>query len=348
MNSSSLDTVLPNVFVKSGSYSNGVIHLNLVNRTQETSVKFVGNIAETEVSNHTQVSNTFSLSGDYNEVLSIETGVLFDIGFSLETGSSPQKDALYLADGPWGLDYLDDYVTVTHFNVSTSDREYKDDFYEVDRSVNAVGEVKGNVNLFRHILPGDQTLDVADYDFINFNIKNNEPVEVVIMPEDDREWQNRLRYTIPVNTEAREISLSFSDFLDKNGNSTEIVNIKTVVFSIIGDYTNYKPFSINVNNLSFSTNNVLAVDNYNLEETTKMFNYPNPFTSSTTIQLASESENVKIEVYDVIGRIVDLQKIKTNNSIKVQYNAPLLKTGIYKYRLTDDNNKKHSGTFIIK
>ncbi|MCL7754073.1 DUF4114 domain-containing protein [Polaribacter sp. Z022] len=347
LNSTTVETVLPNVFVKSGSYSNGVINLNIVNRTQETSVKFVGNIAETEVSNHVQVSNNFTLSGDYNEVLSIQTGVLFDIGFSLETASSPQKDALYLADGPWGLDYLNDYVTVANFEVSTTNREYKDDFYEVDRSVSAVGEVKGNVNLFRHILPGDQTLNVTDYGFINFNITNNEPVEVVIMSEDDREWENRLRYTIPSNKEERTMNLSFSDFVDANGNSAEINNIKTVVFSIIGDYTNYIPFQIDVKNLSFSKNDVLSVETFNEAINTKAFNYPNPFSTTTTIQLPTISQTVKIQVYDTIGRVVDYQILNTNSSNKIQYNAPQLKKGMYKYRIIDDANNQHSGTFII-
>lgn len=266
---------------------------------------------------------------------------------SLEPSSSPHKDALYLADGPWGLDYLVNYATATNFNITISEREYNDDNYEVDRNVKASGEVKGNINLFRHILPGNQTLSVEDYEYLNFKVSNNESVEIVIMPEEDRLWENRLRYTIPPNSKERLFHISFSDFVDAEGNSTEITNIKTIVFSIIGDYTNYKPFSINVNNLSFSSNNVLAVDNNNLEDNVKMFNYPNPFTNTTTIQLVSESQSVTVKVYDVFGRVVDVQRINTNNSIKVQYNAPQLKTGIYKYRLTDENQKKHSGTFII-
>lgn len=344
-----VENVVPNVFVKSGKYSNGVINLDIINKTEETSINFVGNFAETEVSNRSDISNTFSLTGNYNDQISIETGILFDIGFSLQTNNEEQKDALYLADGPWGLDYLEEFATVNNFNVEVSDREFLDDVYEVDRNANASGEVKGNINLFRHILPGDQTLDITDYSFLNFKITNNEQVEIVIMQDDDRTWENRIRYTIPANEDQTSFDIAFNDFKDAEGNSVEITNIKTIVYSIIGDYTNYKPFNISINQLSFSKKTVLAVDNFSSIENNKIINYPNPFTNKTTIKLPINSEYIQIQVYDLLGRIVDFKRVNTDNSQnKVTYNAPNLKKGIYKYILKDDNNKSYSGTFIIK
>ena len=344
-----VENVLPNVFVKSGAYSNGVLKLNIINKTNEREINFVGNIAETEVSNHNNVTNSYSLSGDYNEVLSIETGVLFDIGFSLQVNNSTQKDVLYIAEGPWGLDYLDTYATVNSFDIDTAERRYLDDVFEVDRNTIASGEVKGNINLFRHLLPESKTLNVEEYNFINFKIINNEPIEIVIMQDENRAWEDRIRYTVLANSEEKEYNISFDDFTNEAGNSVEISNIKTVVFSIIGDYTNYKPFNINLKQLSFRTNTVLAVDNINSKGNSKLMNYPNPFTSFTTIQLPTISEYVQIQVYDLIGRVVDAKRIntKSTSSKKVQYNAPQLKNGIYKYRLIDDKNNQHSGTFIV-
>ena len=349
LKSTKVANVLPNVFVKSGAYLNGVIDLQIVNKTKETSVDFVGNIAKTEVSDHNQIVETFSLTGTYNEVLTIQTGVLFDIGFSLETASSPQKDALYLADGPWGLDYLNEFATLYNFNVSTSERAYDDAIYEVDRNVSATGEVKGNINLFRHLLPGDQTLNVTDYSFINFEISNNEPVEIVIMQEDDRSWENRLRYKIPANDVKKEVSLELSNFKDANGESAEITNIKTVVFSIIGDYTKFNTFNISIDNLSFSaSNNVLSTENYNIFEENKITNYPNPFSRNTTILLPNSSEFVQIKVVDLLGRTVDFKNLNTSSANKkVEYNAPKVTAGMYKYIVKDDKNKIHKGTFLI-
>ena len=341
--------VLPNVFVNSGVYSNGILTLNIINKNNEKEIIFDGNIAETEVSDHNKVTNLYSLSGDYNEVLPIETGILFDIGFSIQVKDSNQKDVLYIAEGPWGLDYLNTYATVNNFDVDTADRQYLDDVYEVDRNAIASGEVKGNVNLFRHILPKSKALNVEKYNYLNFKVINNEPIEIVIMQDEDRAWENRIKYTVLANLDEKEYNISFDDFTDALGNSVNISNIKTVVFSIIGDYTNYKTFNINLKQLSFRAKTVLAVDKLNSEGNSKLMNYPNPFKSSTTIQLPTSSEYIQIQVYNLMGRIVDAKKIntKSTSSKKVQYNAPQLKNGVYKYRLIDDKNNQHSGTFIV-
>ena len=348
LTSTKVAEVLPNVFVKSGSYANGVLELFLVNKTNETSIIFDGNIAETEVAEHNNVTSTFSLTGNYNEVLYIETGVLFDIGFSLQTNATAQKDALYLADGPWGLDYLNDYAIVDEFKIQVGERNYSEDVYEVDRNASASGEVKGNINLFRHILPGNQTLDVTDYSLMNFTVRNNQAIEIVIMQEDNRIWENRLRYTIPANSDEKAYNIAFTDFKDAEGILVEITNIKTIVFSVIGDYVNYTPFNITVNDLSFISQSTLATNNITEVKENKLINYPNPFTNSTTIRLATKSEFIQIKVFDTLGRLVDYKKLNTANSKnEAKYNVPNLKTGIYKYLLKDDNNSSHSGTFIV-
>jgi hypothetical protein len=65
-------------------------------------------------------------------------------------------------------------------------------------------------------------------------------------------------------------------------------------------------------------------------------NYPNPFNPSTTIKFSiPESGNVKVTVYDAIGRVVALL---TNNfyqsgNYKIEWNASSYASGIYFYRL---------------
>jgi hypothetical protein len=348
LTSNKVAEVLPNVFVKSGSYANGVLELFLVNKTNETSIIFDGNIAETEVSAHNNVTSTFSLTGNYNEVLYIETGVLFDIGFSIQTNATAQKDALYLADGPWGLDYLNAYAIVDEFKIQVGARNYSEDGYEVDRNASASGEVKGNINVFRHLLPGDQTLDVTDYSLMHFSVRNNQSLEIVIMQEDNRIWENRLRYTIPANSDEKAYNIPFTDFKDAAGVLVEITNIKTIVFSVIGDYVNYIPFNITVNDVSFISQSSLATHNIMEVKENKLINYPNPFTNSTIIRLATNSKFIQIKVFDMLGRLVDHKKLNTANSKnEATYNVPNLKTGIYKYLLKDANNSSYSGTFII-
>jgi hypothetical protein len=349
LRSNSLEIVVPNVFVKSGYYSNGAINLQIINKTKETSIDFTGSYAETEVSDRNEITSAFYLTGNYHDQLTIETGVLFDIGFSLQTNNTAQKDVLYLADGPWGLDYLDEFATVNDFTIEVAYRDYTDDVYEVDRNASVSGEVKGNINLFRHLLPGDQTLNVAAYSFVNFLAINNQPVEIVIMPKEERDWENRIRYTIPANSDERAYTIPFSDFLDKEGNSLDISDIKTIVFSIIGDYDNYIPFDFSIKDLGFKESSVLNVNDFTEEENMKLLNYPNPFSDLTTIQLTETSEFVQIKVFDILGRVVDFKKIYLESlKRKVQYQAPQLKRGMYKYALKGDKSKIYTGTFMIK
>jgi hypothetical protein len=348
LTSTPADDKIPSVFVKSGYYSNGDIHLNIVNKTGAQQVFFDGNITATEVSKRVNNQQTLALTGRYNETITVSTGTLFDIGFSLATDSSVQKDALYLADGPWGIDYLSDYATVDVFNVDNNPIAYDTDVYEVERQPSVSGLVKGNVNLFRDLLPGELTLNVSDYNTIQFNIANNETVELVLMPEELTNWNNRLRYTIPANNTDTFHRISFSDFKDANGKSATISNIKTVVFSVINDYTNYKPYSMAISNLAFSNQTSLSTETVvALQKKTGLINYPNPFTTHTTIKLATNTKYVDITVFDMLGRTVDVQHI-ANNSNKVNYNAPNLSKGIYKYMLLNDVNQTNTGTFLIE
>ncbi|WP_159951026.1 DUF4114 domain-containing protein [Polaribacter septentrionalilitoris] len=342
--------VVPNVFVKSGTYANGFLTLNIINKTKEKEVLFEGNISRTEVSKYSNEITTLSLSGDYEEEITIDTGVLFDIGFSIQASENAQKDALYLADGPWGLDYLNEYATVNDFYIDASDDLILDDeMHHVDRNVSVSGSVKGNINLFRHILPGDQTLDVTNYDALQFKMMNTQSVEIVIMQEEDRDWNDRIRYTIPANTSEKEHNISFTNFKDASGNTVEISNIKTVVFSIISNYEDTIPFNLDIKEVAFGVNEVLSVNGFSSDSTQKVMNYPNPFTNRTTIKLFESSKSVKIQVFDLMGRSVDVQYIDTDSSTKkVQYNAPNLKAGMYKYLLKDDENRIHSGTFIVR
>src|SRR5210317_2178484 len=127
---------------------------------------FEGSITSTEVSNRFNMNETIELTGNLHQTLTIETGSLFDIGLPLSISESNQKDALYLADGPWGIDYLADYATVDVFHVDNKPIDYNTVVYEVERQLSVSGLVKGNVNLFRHLLPGELTLNVSDYNAI--------------------------------------------------------------------------------------------------------------------------------------------------------------------------------------
>ncbi len=80
-------------------------------------------------------------------------------------------------------------------------------------------------------------------------------------------------------------------------------------------------------------------------------NYPNPFNPMTNIRYSLPTQqHVKLEVYDVIGRRV---QILTNDVQQagwhvVQFDAGSLASGVYLYRLTTDNNVKVRKMTLVK
>lgn len=275
--------------------------------------------------------------------------LLFTFLFCLITITlNAQKDIPKTIHKSWNLDYLKEYVFINNFEILNSSNRIANKTYSIEKNTTASGEVKGNINLVRHILPQQAKLDVSNYNFLTFKVKNNQPVEIIIMQDDNRKWNNRLRYTIAINNNEKGYNISFNDFKDANGNAAKITNIKTVVFSIIGDYTNYVPFSLTINDLAFTSQSALSVDNFSGIVSEKIVNFPNPFSTSTTLKLPESSKSIQIKVYDIMGRMVDFRTINTNNDGKtVTYIAPNFNNGIYKYSIKNDRNKLHSGTFIV-
>jgi len=339
---------IPMVFVQSGYYDKGKVHLNLINKSKSNTVTFSANISETEVSTTKEMSTEIALNGNWYESVTVTTGTLFDIGLAISTGVSVQKDALYLADGPWGIDYLNDYVSIENFVIEKGGIDIDENLHQIERNPSVSGQVKGTMNLFRHVLPGDLTLDVSQYNAIQFEMENTVPIEVILVPENLSDWNNRLRKMVPANDGKKLHTINFDDFIDSNGNTGTLENIKTIVFSVNGDYSQYKQFELSVSNVAFGDTSVLSVDSIVFEKT-KVINYPNPFTNATTIKLINGTQFIDIQVVDMLGRVVDRQKINTTgNTKKVVYHSPSqLKTGVYRYLFYDDTKQKYKGSFII-
>ncbi|WP_298417705.1 DUF4114 domain-containing protein [uncultured Kordia sp.] len=333
LNSQTLDDVIPPVFVRSGYYANGNIHLNIVNKVGITSMTFDASIAATEVaSDRTNMTQEISLTGYWTDYIEIPTGQLFDVGLSLSTTASTQQDALYLADGPWGIDYQEENVIVNNFFVGNTVVNDLEDAHEIERQPTVSGQVQGTINLFRHVLPGDQTLDVSDYDAFQFRITNSQPVEVILLQEGLGDWNNRFRVTIPENNTETVYHILFNEFEDGNGNSATISDVKTIIFSLQGDYHSYTPFDIQIHSAHFGMESTLSVAQFEVQnETDKLLAIPNPMTTRTEIQFtAKQSEDALLAVYDQVGKVVYTMKVRTENGQnKIPLNRNNLRSGLY-------------------
>ena len=84
------------------------------------------------------------------------------------------------------------------------------------------------------------------------------------------------------------------------------------------------------------SNKIVLIDNYLLSQ-----NYPNPFNPTTNIKYSipenvkSEKENVKLIVYDVLGKEIKtlVNENKSPGNYDVEFNASYLSSGIYFYKI---------------
>ncbi|WP_298363699.1 T9SS type A sorting domain-containing protein [uncultured Lutibacter sp.] len=242
---------VPSVFVKKGFYKNGKLYLDIKNKSNDSSFYFEGNKRSTEKSYSEHISQNINLSGNVEEQIILETGNLFDIGFSIKGENSLQTDAIYLADGPWGIDYLTDDAKTIEFNVQQRSIDVNSTKYEIERKSSVKGNVKGVVNLFRNIIAGNLAFDAEKFGVLEFKTINNLPIEVVIVTEGLTDWNDRLRFQIEPNETEKKYNIAFKNFKNGKGNPIKINKIVGVVFSIIGDFNQFKAFNLEINEFAF-------------------------------------------------------------------------------------------------
>jgi hypothetical protein len=80
-------------------------------------------------------------------------------------------------------------------------------------------------------------------------------------------------------------------------------------------------------------------------------NYPNPFNPSTTIEFAlPKDSHVKLEVYDLLGRLVAtlVDDVRPAGYHMQRFDASALGTGIYFYRLSAGENSFLKKMLLVK
>ncbi|WP_378178682.1 DUF4114 domain-containing protein [Aquimarina sp. SS2-1] len=338
---------IPNLFVKKGYYENGKLHLTVINKTKVRSIHFVGNYRETELSEENTIDSTFTLTGEYEQELVINSGKLFDIGVSIGNTNSSMKDVLYLADGPWGLDYLEEGANIANFEVMQSQEDLDDSSYLIERNVRVSGEVKETVNIFRNILAGDQAKDISSYQTIEFDLKSTSDIELILVPENLANWEDRLRFTVKASDEIKNHIIRLSDFDGAKIRNLDSLRIKNIVFSIQGDYNSHKSFEAYIENVKFS-NEVLSTPDLQMEIVEGTVNYPNPFSEKTTIQIPSQENEVDIVIYDMLGRAVRKSNIRTNSKNQIEVRREALLVGTYIYEINCNDGKRYINRFTVR
>ncbi|MFL9844623.1 DUF4114 domain-containing protein [Flavobacterium rhizosphaerae] len=346
--STTVENRIPTVFVKSGTYKNGLLNLEVVNKSAASILEFEGNKKATEFSQPQSFTQQIALTTDYDQTITIDTQGIFDIGLSVHADTSLREDGLYLADGPWGIDYNEQQTTVSSFTIGEYIPQTSNEGeYIIERDASVTGQLFGTMNLFRNILAGELVKDVSGYEALNFTIANSHNVEVVLITEGLTNWEERLRFQIQANVTNTAFSIPLSSFTNPAGGSFEGQNVKGIVFSVMGSYSTFEPFFVNASAVSFGVS-TLSNNTVERDIVTKMYNYPNPFTNTTTVVLPGMSAQVTVQLIDMAGRVLLNNTYTPDASNSINVEAAGLPKGLYIINAYTDSGKSYTSKCMVK
>lgn len=336
-------TILPKVFIKKGEYKNGKYYLNVINKAGVKSINLESNYRKTETDGFNNFSSVIALSGAHEELVEVNIGQIFDAGLRVSQTGASQSDNLYLADGAWGTDYDSNFSNNIVFKSSVSDTKISDaNTFYVERNIEAKGSNKGSFNVFRSLKPGNCVADLSNFKKVSFELYTQSEIEVVIIEKSLMDWNKRKKYTIRVNASKKLYDIDLNLFVDEDGNKLNLKEVRSILFSVKGNYQNFTNFSIALKNVSFN-NNATTV----LNEQNSITAFPNPCTTTAILTFKSNTTEGLLNVSDATGKLVFTQNIKLTNKT---FNLPVqnFQKGMYVVSYSSGNNEKMFTKILVK
>jgi hypothetical protein len=283
--------------------------------------------------------------------VSIPSGNIFDIGFSMGNNVSTAKDVLYFADGPWGREFDETGgASISDFSISTQFNPPMSGAFNLGRNANLEGSVKTYASLFRVLRVGNKPVNLSNYNKLEFTAFGSGTYEVVISKSSISAWNEQYRTTVNLdNNTPLSFQIPFSQFANAQGQHNFTANdAVSVVFVKTGNNTTYQNFSINVKDMRFTNSTSSISENGKALSFTV---YPNPFNTSTNITFTlAREEKVKIGLYSLEGKLIkDIENKYYSKGINmVTVNADELKAGIYFIKLDSGNNSLFEKVVVIR
>ncbi|MEP1489120.1 MAG: T9SS type A sorting domain-containing protein [Algibacter sp.] len=324
------NSTAPTVFVRKGTYRNGMLDLQIVNTNRSEGVTFDGGLRGTETDDVEYVSSNIDLNGDYISNVQVDAGNLFDIGFRIGDGEQTPDD-LFMSDGPWGYDDAAPTTNVTNYTVQTNETQFNDDEYPVERNISLKAITSEYIAAYRALTPKFNPIDLSDYKSFKLQAKGTGTLIVRLVKESITNWETQYKTSIELTDDLIDYSLLFSEFVSSNGEPLEVNDVTSIVFTMLADNGEEVTKEMTLEQLRFSTSTALSVESIAVVDEIDAVAIPNPMTSSTRIQFTTQNvETVELMVYNQIGRLVkqiEFSALYGKNEIKLERGN--LSSGIY-------------------
>jgi len=335
----------PPVFVKSASYKNGEVLLNIVNNNNSESIDLEGGLKLTETS-VTEVLGVSAEIDGYLDSVALKTGTLFDLGFRISSGSGATPDDLFVADAPWGLDDSADATTVSTYEVLPAEGPYVGDGYPIERNIKLSGTTSNYVGVYRALNPRFTAVDLSDYSKISFEAKGTANMDVKLIKGDGTIYKTN----VGLENELKVYTLSETDFKNDAGEETDFSDIKVLSFNLVAENGYAEEKSLELQNVDF--HNREPGQEFVDTDLNKSVVYPNPMIESASLYFYEENaDTYELDIYSLSGKLIgshhmEGESIAGQNEIIVERKD--LGPGLYLYKLQNSKEKTWSGRLLVR
>jgi len=326
---------IPSVYAKSANYESGNIKLDIVNNTDAEKLFLFGSTAQVENGNRTALEIEQNLtSGNFE--LEIPQNI-FDAGFSISNELYGGMDVLYVADGPWGIEFTEDNFALEFFEISpyTGSNQFN---YNVKRNPTLSGELRGGASIFRMLKVNSLPVDLTAYNAVSFTLESEgtQSFEIGLLKKNIANWADQFRYTFTAEPGTNTFTIPFEDFQSANTSfnfdASDIFSITLVAY---GNNMIFQPITMGISDMHFLNTTTVGLTEEKLADNNLSI-YPNPIKGNGYLKIENNiSEQVNITVYDLMGKKV--ANLGNNNISKgvnlINLNFNNYKTGVYLLRV---------------
>ncbi len=321
-------SVPPPVFVKSATYKNGDLQLQIVNSTDTKAVSIDGGLKRTETSLEEKIQFEAELN-QYITPVTLKVGGMFDLGFRVSNELDLTPDDLFISDGPWGLDDAAGSTVVLDYQISPNAELYQGEGYRLERDAHVSSTTKEYVSLYKAFNPRFSAVDLSQYNNFGFEASGTGLLEITLIKSMTLHWEDQPKVTVQLTDSMSKYSLADSEFKSVLGERIDFSDLKMVVFTQKSSDGQTQTKSLNITNLEFKHNIQEAFSN------STSYVVPNPMKDQATVFFpASDTGNYEIILYDQRGTCMRSYQGFTIEGINgVSIDAANLDKGIYYYRV---------------
>jgi Domain of unknown function (DUF4114)/Secretion system C-terminal sorting domain len=317
---------VPQVYVKKGFYDNGVLTLTVNNPLNARFLTLKGNYTNAETSTRENFSKQVILDGSAEETVEVFVGSIFDMGFTVRNEKSTDFDALYFADGVWGVEYDKTKNKLEKYTVNTGLPLGETGIFTLERNPILRGQLKDYISVYRSLRPANIEADITGFKNISFTGMGTGIVEVTLVKKSITDFAKQYRTEVPLFNEEQNYTLALKDFTNGTNEPIKADDLVNVVFTIKGDGQTAKPFELALSNVAFDNKTIK-----NFGEKGVLTAFPNPSSENTELTFdITERSTALVTLTNMQGmNVIERKEEMAKGRNRMMLNLNNLPSGVY-------------------